>query len=86
MSSHSATDLPAVGTVLRPAPGGDLLLESNGEPVAPGTRLASEAGDLAGTVEDVIGPVGRPFLVVSLSEGPSEGEQAELAGAQLYPR
>lgn len=86
MSSHSASDLPPVGTVLRPAPGGDLLLESNGEPVQPGTRLASEAGEPAGTVEDVIGPVDRPFLVVSLSEGGPEGEQAELVGAQLYPR
>jgi len=86
MSSHSANDLPPLGTVVRPAPDGDLLVESNGEPVDPGTRCASEAGDLAGTVEDVIGPVDRPFLVVSLSEGSGEGGREELTGVQLYPR
>lgn len=87
MPPHPANDLPAVGTVRRPALEGDLLVESNGEPVEPGTRCQTREGHPAGVVGDVIGPVERPFLVVSLSRGP-DGEQAaeELTGTQLYPR
>jgi len=87
MSTHTTRDLPPVGTVLRPAPDGDLLVESDDEPVEPGTRCETDSGQIAGTVEDVIGPVDQPFLVVSL---PGDIEEAsdleELAGTRLYPR
>jgi rRNA processing protein Gar1 len=86
MSSEPSTELPSVGTVVRPAPGGDLLVQSNGEPVEPGTRCRTESGAVAATVEDVIGPVDDPFLVVSPSEGARDDERDELVGAQLYPR
>ncbi len=87
MSSHPTTDLPPVGTVLRSAPGGNLLVESDGQPVTLGTPCENQAGDVVGKVEDVIGPVDGPFLVVSLPGETDEGPaRDELVGSELYPR
>lgn len=84
VSSHPANDLPPVGSVVRPAAEGTLLVASDGAPVEPGTRCQTRDSKDAGVVEDVIGPVDEPFLVVSLpGKGPAP---EELIGSRLYPR
>lgn len=84
--------MAAVGRVRRVGPQGLLVIETEEEPVDPGTRCSTEDGTPVGVVQDVIGPVDGPFLVVDPDRGPKAGSQERpealdaLIGTALYPR
>jgi len=79
-----------LGRILRTGPQGVLVVESDGEPVDPGTRCLLEDGRPAGVVRLGIGPVDGPMLVVDPSRGPAPDDgrpdTTELVGSTLYPR
>jgi rRNA processing protein Gar1 len=88
MPNTGPSDLPPLGSVLRVAPDERLLVESNGQPPEPGQRCQTQDGRPAGVVDDVIGPVDGPLLVVALSRGPEREDTTpeELVGSRLYAR
>lgn len=91
MRNHDDPSSPPVGSVLRTGPRGVLVVEATGEPVNPGTRLATKDGRAVGVVVDLIGPVARPFLVVAPPRPKKgrrrpQGDPGALVGETLYAR